>query len=117
MREVIADQLSPLPAQIAVNLGVEGTRGVRSSVDMFHNHDAVVAAGHPQPPPERRHDRSAARTFDLSVAPEIAIKMLVMSNFIVCNVAGQHGKHGLRVDIRHLFQRWGEHRHTAATRN
>src|SRR5215472_1129566 len=71
-----------------------------SLVDVLQDHEAVVAAGHPQAPPQRRHDLRAARTFDLLVAPEITIEMLVVADLVVCYAPRHDGEYRIRAGAR-----------------
>src|SRR6202035_1091726 len=90
MREVASDKVAGLSAQAAAHPDVERFVVTIGAVDMLEGDKALVAAGHLQPPPQRRKDCGPARRLGDPVLPEIPIKMLVVTHLVFGNMAGQH---------------------------
>src|ERR1700746_1642432 len=69
-------------------------------VNVLQHQKAIIAAGHPQPPPKSRSNISAARAFGISIIPEITVEMLVVTDFIVRYSTSQQGEHGIPARAR-----------------
>src|SRR5436305_5120654 len=100
MRKMIAHEIAASPAQVTIYRGIEGGLGITRTIDIFENDKAVVAAGHPQPPPQRRSYRGAARAFGLAVSPKKTVEMFVVPNLVFDDAARQQRQHRLGAGAR-----------------
>jgi len=89
VREVITHKVAALSAQVAVYLGIEACSWMAGTVDVLQDDEAVVAAGHLQSPPQRRNDPGASRTVQIPIFAEKAVEILVVTNFVFGDAAGQ----------------------------
>src|SRR6516162_4106388 len=100
MREVIADEPAAFAAYAAIRRDIKGFAGMTGTVHVLEHDKAVVAAGHPEPTPQRRQDCGAPRIFEIPIFAEIAIEVLVVPDFVLRDVAGQDGEHRIRAGTR-----------------
>src|SRR5882672_495719 len=89
------EQGTALAAHPAIDLDIEGFASMTGAVDMLEDDVAVVAAGHPQAPPQRREYRGAARSLLVLILPEKPVEMLVVTYLVFGDAARQYAQHGV----------------------
>src|SRR5689334_1720423 len=90
---MVADKIAALLSQPPVYPLVKIPARITGAVNVLQHDEAVVAAAHPQAPPQRWYDRRASRALGFAVPSVETVEMFEMAHLVLGDVPGQNCQH------------------------